>query len=198
MGKIYKYIIVFFIIFSVKVQASEGPDTFLKRTIDEVTVFIENNRKMLESDESYLKEKVNELIMPKFNILLMSKIVLGKKNWQAATDKKKMEFQDTFKDLLIKTYMRSLLEYDGDKIEFLPYVPGKRKNVARVKSVYAMAGGDNMPVDYRLKLNPKNEWKVFDIIFDGVSLLRNYRTDFQEHIRKEGLDSLISALKEKS
>ncbi|MEC9206071.1 MAG: ABC transporter substrate-binding protein [Pseudomonadota bacterium] len=198
MGKIYKYIVIFFIAFSVTAQAAESPNAFLKRTVDEVTIFIEKNRAMLENDEAYLKEKVNELIMPKFDINLMSKIVLGKRNWQAATNKKKEEFQDTFKDLLIKTYMRSLLEYDGDKIEFLPYISGKRPNVAKVKSVYAMSGGDSMPVDYRLKLDSKNEWKVFDIIFDGVSLLRNYRADFQEHIKKEGLDSLIAALREKS
>lgn len=196
MGKIYKYIIVFFLVFPLMAQASEKPDIFLKRTIDEVTVFIDNNRTMLESDESYLKEKVNEIIMPKFNIILMAKIVLGKKNWLAATDAKKEEFQDTFKDLLIKTYMRSILEYDGDKIIFMPFKPGKRPTVAKVKSVYILPG-DDMPVDYRLKLNEKDEWKVFDVVFDGVSLLKNYRVDFQEHIRNEGLDSLIAALKNK-
>ena len=196
MGKIYKYIIVFFLVFPLMAQASEKPDIFLKRTIDEVTVFIDNNRTMLESDESYLKEKVNEIIMPKFNIVLMAKIVLGKKNWLAATDAKKEEFQDTFKDLLIKTYMRSILEYDGDKIIFMPFKPGKRPTVAKVKSVYILPG-DDMPVDYRLKLNEKDEWKVFDVVFDGVSLLKNYLVDFQEHIRNEGLDSLIAALKNK-
>ena len=196
MGKIYKYIIIFFLVFPLMAQASEKPDIFLKRTVDEVTVFIDKNRAMLESDENYLKEKVNELIMPKFNIILMAKIVLGKKNWLAATDVKKEEFQDTFKDLLIKTYMRSILEYNGDKIKFLPFKPGKRPTVARVKSIYIMPG-DDMPVDYRLKLNEKDKWKVFDVIFDGVSLLKNYRVDFQEHIKNEGLNSLIAALKNK-
>ena len=197
MGKIYKYIIIFFLVFPLMAQASEKPDIFLKRTVDEITIFIDENRAMLESDENYLKEKVNELIMPKFNILLMAKIVLGKKNWLATTDVKKEEFQDTFKDLLIKTYMRSILEYNGDKIKFLPFKLGKRPTVARVKSIYIMPG-DDMPVDYRLKLNEKDKWKVFDVIFDGVSLLKNYRVDFQEHIKNKGLDSLIAALKNKS
>ena len=197
MRKIYKYITIFFFIFSVVAHTSERPDVFLKKTVNEISIFIDKNRSMLESDESYLKEKVNELIMPKFDITLMSKIVLGKKNWQAATDKKRIEFQDTFKDLLIKRYLCCFLEYDGDKIKFSPYKPGKKLGVAKVKSIYILPG-DDMPVHYRLKLNSKNEWKVFDVIFDGVSLLKNYRTDFQEHIRKEGIDSLINALKEKS
>ena len=94
MGKIYKYIVIFFIAFSVTAQAAESPNAFLKRTVDEVTIFIEKNRAMLENDEAYLKEKVNELIMPKFDINLMSKIVLGKRNWQAATNKKKEKDHD--------------------------------------------------------------------------------------------------------
>ncbi len=198
MIKIYKYIITFFFIFSGIAQATEKPDIFLKRSIDEITVFIEQNREMLKNDEGYLKEKVNELVMPKFNIVLMSKIILGKKNWQASTEAERAEFQGAFKDLLIKTYMRSLLEYEGDKINFLPYKTGKKPSVARVKSVYAMSSGDDMPVDYRLKLNSENKWKVFDVIFDGVSLLKNYRVDFQEHIRNKGLNSLITELKEKT
>ena len=198
MIKIYKYIITFFFIFSGIAQATEKPDIFLKRSIDEITIFIEQNREMLKNDEGYLKEKVNELVMPKFNIVLMSKIILGKKNWQASTEAERTEFQGAFKDLLIKTYMRSLLEYEGDKINFLPYKIGKKPSVARVKSVYAMSSGDDMPVDYRLKLNSENKWKVFDVIFDGVSLLKNYRVDFQEHIRNKGLNSLITELKEKT
>ena len=59
MGKVYKYIIIFFLFFSVAIQATERPDIFLKRTVDEVTIFIEQNREMLQNDEGYLKEKVN-------------------------------------------------------------------------------------------------------------------------------------------
>ena len=198
MGKVYKYIIIFFLFFSVAIQATERPDIFLKRTVDEVTIFIEQNREMLQNDEGYLKEKVNELVMPKFDIILMSKLILGKKNWQTASESKRNQFQMAFRDLLIKTYMRSLLEYEGDKISFLPFKPGKKPSVARVKSVYAMTSGDEMPVYYRLKLDSKNKWKVFDVIFDGVSLLKNYRVDFREHIQNEGLDSLITALEEKT
>ena len=57
MGKVYKYIIIFFLFFSVTIQATEKPDIFLKRTVDEVTIFIEQNREMLQNDEGYLKEK---------------------------------------------------------------------------------------------------------------------------------------------
>jgi phospholipid transport system substrate-binding protein len=53
-----------------------------------------------------------------------------------------------------------------------------------------------LPVNYRLKLNDA-KWRVFDIIIDGVSLLKNYRSDFRDHIERDGIDSLISELKAK-
>ena len=71
---------------------------------------------------------------------------------------------------------------NGEKIKFLPYVTGKRLDVAKVKSIYVMNDGD-LPVNYRLKKNDNGDWKVFDIIIDGISLLKNYRTDFQNHVK---------------
>ena len=190
--KIYRYIIPLFLFFSGVSEANQ-PDVFLKETVDKISHFITENKEMLENDEQYLKEKVNELVMPVLDIGLMSKIVLGKRNWIAANLKQQEAFESAFKDLLIRTYMKSLTEFDGEKIKFLPYKPGKKKNLAKIKSLYLIDGGD-IPVDYRLKVNSNNEWKVYDIVFDGVSLLKNYRTDFQEHIKNKGLDSLISEL----
>ncbi len=90
--------------------------------------------------------------------------------------------------------MKSITVFDGDKIEFAPYTPGKRHDIAKVKSHYVTSDG-NIAVDYRLKLDSDGKWRVYDVVFDGVSLLKNYRVDFREHIQKDGLDSLINSLK---
>ena len=76
---------------------------------------------------------------------------------------------------------------------FLPYEPGKRDNIAYVKSKYIIPGG-NIAVDYRL-IRTDSGWKVYDIIFDGISLMKNYRVDFREHVSSKGVESLISSLK---
>ena len=70
--------------------------------------------------------------------------------------------------------------------------PGERDNIAYVKSKYLIPGGD-IDVHYRLIKN-NSGWKVYDIIFDGISLMKNYRVDFREHVSKKGIDSLISTL----
>ncbi|MFL2568849.1 MAG: phospholipid-binding protein MlaC [Gammaproteobacteria bacterium] len=194
--KIIKYIIAIFILFSSYSFASEGPDVFLKNSVKEISEFISENKDSLDSDENYLRTKVDELVIPKLDIELMSKIVLGKKNWTSMNPILRMKFQQAFRSLMVKTYMKSLTSFDGEKIKFLPYKKGKRLDVARVKSVYLLNEGE-LSVNYSLKLNKSAEWKVYDINIDGISLIKNYRSDFKSHIERDGIDSLIEELEAK-
>ena len=194
--KILKYIITIFILFSSYSFASDSPDVFLKNSVKEISEFISENKDSLDSDENYLRTKVDELVIPKLDIELMSKIVLGKKNWTSMNPILRMKFQQVFRSLMVKTYMKSLTSFDGEKIKFLPYKKGKRPDIARVKSVYLLNEGE-LSVNYSLKLNKSAEWKVYDINIDGISLIKNYRSDFKSHIERDGIDSLIEELEAK-
>ena len=97
---------------------------------------------------------------------------------------------------MVKTYMKSLTSFDGEKLKFLPYKIGKRKDLAKVKSVYLLREGE-LNVNYSLRLDQSGIWKVYDINIDGISLLRNYRSDFRSHIERHSIDSLITELQEK-
>jgi phospholipid transport system substrate-binding protein len=194
--KIIKHIITIFLFFSIAAYAEDSPDLFLKKSVREVAQFISENKETLENDESFLQAKVDELIIPKLDIQLMSKIVLGKKIWLSINSYQKDKFILAFRGLMVRTYMKSLTAFDGEKIKFEPYTKGERPDVAQVKSSYLLSEG-SISVNYRLKMNKLNEWKVFDISIDGISLLRNYRSDFQNHIEINGINSLISDLEDK-
>ncbi len=195
--KIFKHIIGFLLIIPLLTFGSTDttPDGFLRDSVKEVSLFINENKEQLDKDDTFLRDKMNKIVIPQLNILLMSMIVLGKKNWGSSSSDQKKQFQEAFKGLMVRTYMKSLTTFDGEKMQFLPYKPGKRADVAKVKSVYLLSEGE-LPVNYRLKLNDA-KWRVFDIIIDGVSLLKNYRSDFRDHIERDGIDSLISELKAK-
>ena len=195
--KITKYIITIFILFSSFAFASDGPDIFLKNSVKEISAFISENKEILDTDENYLKAKVDELVVPKLDIELMSKLVLGKKNWTSMDKSDQERFQLAFRGLMIRTYMKSLTSFDGEKIKFLPYKKGKRMDIARVKSVYFLREGE-LNVNYSLKMNRSSSWKVYDINIDGISLLKNYRSDFKSHIQRNGIDSLIEELEAKN
>ena len=194
--KIIKYIITISLFFSITAYAGDSPDLFLKKSVREVAQFISENKETLEKDENFLKTKVDELIIPKLNIELMSKIVLGKKIWLSISDSQQDKFILAFRGLMVKTYMKSLTAFNGEKIKFIPYTEGKRPDIAKVRSVYLLPEGE-IAVNYRLKLSKANEWKVFDISIDGISLLRNYRSDFQNHVEIHGVNALIDDLESK-
>ena len=191
--KRFTYIIALFFLLSPALIAKESADTFVRKTVEEISTFISENKSMLENDEKYHRTKVDELVIPKLNISLMSKIVLGRDNWTSSNDYQKREFQKAFRSLMVRTYMKSLTTFDGERMKFLPFKIGKKPNIARVNSVYLLSDGE-LPVSYRLKFTESDGWKVFDIIIDGISLLKNYRTDFQEHIQSNGINSLIAEL----
>ncbi len=184
--------IIFLLSFTSAVYASEGPDDFLKKSVEEVSALVSAHKERFEKDENFLRSKMNSVVMPKLDINLMSKIILGKKIWTGMTQQQKNDFVQAFKFRMTSTYMKSITVFDGEKIEFLPYVPGKKSRIALVKSKYLIPTG-NIDVDYRLIKNDDG-WRVYDIIFEGISLMKNYRADFREHVNKKGIDSLIISL----
>ena len=191
--RFFKHIIIFLTFITLPVVAdNHGPDDFLKASVAEVMDFITDNKSQLEQDDEYLISKMNEIVIPKLDIELMSRIVLGKNHWNNISISEKSDFMDAFKNLMVRTYMKSLTAFEGEKIKFLPYIQGKRDDVAKVKSIYLLNEGE-LPVSYRLK-KTDSKWKVYDIIIDGVSLLRNYRSDFKAHVTKKGISSLINQL----
>ena len=174
--------------------SSDTPDGFLKDSVQEISLLLSKYKDRFETDEEFLRDKMNSSVMPKLDIKLMSKIILGKKIWTEMSESQKDDFVEAFQYRMTSTYMKSITAFDGEKVVFLPYEPGKRENIAYVKSKYLIPGGD-IAVDYRL-IKKSEEWKVYDIIFDGISLMKNYRADFREHVSQNGIESLITSLRE--
>ena len=174
--------------------SSDTPDGFLKDSVKEISLLVSKYKDRFETDEEFLRDKMNSSVMPKLDIKLMSKIILGKKIWTEMSKSQKDDFVEAFQYRMTSTYMKSITAFDGEKVVFLPYEPGKRENIAYVKSKYLIPGGD-IAVDYRL-IKKSEERKVYDIIFDVISLMKNYRVDFREHVSQSGIDSLISTLRE--
>ena len=174
--------------------SNDTPDGFLKDTVEEISLLVTKYKDRFETDEEFLRGKMNSVVMPKLDIKLMSKIILGKKIWTDLSTSQKDDFVEAFQYRMTSTYMKSITAFDCEKVVFLPYEPGKRENIAYVKSKYLIPGGD-IAVDYRL-IKKSDKWKVYDIIFDGISLMKNYRADFREHVSESGIESLIISLSE--
>lgn len=177
--------------------AAQSPEAVVKETSDGVINRIETQRSALEANPEQVYELVNELVIPHFDFVSMSKWVLGK-NWKSANETQRSEFVEQFKTLLVRTYARALLEYSGQEVKYFPVEQSPNSNLAVVKTeLTSGAGAQPFPVAYRMH-QANEEWKVVDVAVDGVSLVSTYRGSFATQIKKEGFDSLIQKLADKN
>jgi len=188
---------LFFILcFSVGTAWSATPNEVVKETAEGVISHIESNRSLLETNPEKIYDMVNELVIPRFDFISMSKWVLGK-HWKTASETQRSKFITQFKALLVRTYARALLEYSGQNIKYYPVEQNPQSNLAVVRTELTSSSSAQLPILYRM--HQKNEeWKVVDVAVDGVSLVTTYRGSFATQIKKNGFDALLNELSKKN
>ena len=176
--------------------AIEAPDELVKRTAEDVLATIKSDADIQAGDHGKIFALAEEKILPNFNFDKVSRLVLGK-NWTKATPEQKIAFQTEFRTLLIRTYATALSKYKNQTIEYKPLRLAEGANTVSVKTSIVQPGGQPIAVDYALE-KKADAWKVYDIVIEGVSLVTNYRGQFAQEIRQNGLDSLIKKLGDKN
>lgn len=182
--------------FSNAVFAIEAPDELVKRTATDVLEIVKSDKDIQAGDQAKIFALAEEKILPNFNFERVSRLVLGK-NWTRATPEQKSAFQSEFRTLLLRTYATALAKYKNQEIEFLPLRMEDGAKTVSVKTRIIQSGAQPISVDYSLA-RENDTWKVYDIVIEAVSLVTNYRGQFSQEIRQNGLDSLIKKLAEKN
>ena len=183
--------------FSMASLAAEAPDELVKRTAEDVLTIVKTDKDIQAGSQEKLFALTEEKILPNFTFDKVSRLVLGK-NWTKATPDQKTAFQSEFKSLLIRTYATALSKYKNQTIEYAPLRMADGATTASVKTSIVQPGGQPIAVNYTLEKQADVTWKVYDIVIEGVSLVTNYRSQFAQEIRQNGLDSLIKKLADKN
>lgn len=176
--------------------AMDTPEELVKKTADEVITAIKSDKDIQAGDQEKIFALAEEKILPNFNFDKISRMVLGK-NWTKATPEQKTSFQNEFRTLLIRTYASALSKYKNQTIEYKPFRMEEGANTASVKTEILQPGGQPIAVNYTLE-KQTDAWKVYDIVIEGVSLVTNYRSQFAQEVRTNGLDSLNKKLADKN
>ena len=116
-------------------------------------------------------------------------LVLGK-HWKTATPGEQERFKHEFQTLIVRTYSRAFVEYNDWTIRFMPLEMSNEATKVVVKTEVLQPGLQPVDVNYRMLLT-KGEWKVYDIMIDGVSLVTNYRSTFNDEIQTKGSLSAV-------
>ena len=129
-----------------------------------------------------------------FDFTELSKRTLGR-DWKKMSAEQQKEFVKLFKQLLQGVYADRLLAYSDQKVIFDKEIMLK-KGSAEVQSYLQTSDGQKIPLFYRLT-DKSGSWKVYDVIIEGVSMVKNYRTQFRQILAKDSPDKLIGILREK-
>ncbi|HOY71371.1 MAG TPA: ABC transporter substrate-binding protein [Methylotenera sp.] len=177
-------------------HAEIGPDALVRQTADDVIAVVKSDKDIQAGNKQKIYALAEEKIMPNFDFDRVSRMVLGK-SWKAATPEQQAIFQKEFRTLLLRTYAVALGKYKDQTIEYKPLKAEPNAKNVTVKTQILQTGGQPVAVDYSLVKNPEG-WKVYDIVIESVSLVTNYRSQFSNEIRQNGIDSLNKKLAEKN
>jgi phospholipid transport system substrate-binding protein len=161
-------------------QVIEGVSTQIKERLQD---------KSFTQNFAQVTKYVNGVIDPHADFDRISVLVLGKL-WKTATNDEQERFKHEFQILLVRTYSRAFVEFNDWTIRFMPLEMDSGATKIIVKTEVTQPSQQPVEVSYRM-LQSKGEWKVYDIMIDGVSLVTNYRSTFSEQIKTKGSLSAV-------
>jgi phospholipid transport system substrate-binding protein len=139
---------------------------------------------------------VETKVLPYFDFAHMTRLAVGK-DWKQASADQKSTLTQEFKTLLVRTYSNALTKYRDQQIDFEPLKAKPEDTDVIVRTKVRQAGAKAVQIDYNLEKQGDN-WKVYDVLVAGVSLVTNYRDEFGQEVRAGGIDGLIKSLKDKN
>jgi phospholipid transport system substrate-binding protein len=176
--------------------AQEAPDALVKRTSGEVLQIVRTDPKVQAGDQQRIREVIETKLLPNFDFDRMTALAMGR-NWNKATPEQQKQLIEQFRTLLVRTYSGALSQYKDQTIDFKPMRGDPAAVDVIVRSEVIRSGQAPVQIDYGMTKTAAG-WKAYDVIVGGVSLVTNYRDEFNEQIKGGGVDGLIKTLTDKN
>lgn len=188
------FILGMLLVTSVVAGEMTDPEKFVKERAQAVLSAIDGKREQVGSDPKIAQEIVRRELLPAVDIDYISRLVLGP-HWRSASEEQRTQFQDAFTQFLLNSYAQGLSEFTEDRLQIrrLRGEPDARRTI--IETSVTRPNGQAVPVAYTLRWTDDG-WKMYDVIIEGISYVRNYRTDFNSEIEQKGLNSLITRLEQ--
>ncbi len=171
---------------------AESPNDVIQGAADELTAGLEGRKDELAADRDALDALIDQILMPRFDKRYAAQLVLGK-HWRSASDVERSEFIDAFYGSLLRQYGNGVLQFNQDSLEILPFRGDDTKKRTTVKTIVRLEDGTKVPVNYGV-VKRGSGWMMFDITIEGISYVRNFRTELNAEIQAKGLRSVIDRL----
>lgn len=186
-------LLVLWLFIPVKNTLASPAQDQLKVTIDNILEILRDQSLKGDEKREEKKESLRRVIHERFCYEKMSQLSLAR-HWKQRSDEEKKVFIEMFGQLLEETYVSKIDDYTNEEVVYVKeFVKGKKAQV------YTKIIKDTVeiPIDYRMYKTKDGKWMVYDLVIEGVSLVGNYRSQFDQILRKEPYEKLVEDLKKK-
>ena len=187
------FILLSLLIIPLHVRAGVPFDT-VKGHVNEVLRVLRDPALQGEANKEAKQEKVEAIADEMFDYVALSRLTLGR-NWRKFNSDQKKEFIQLYRSILEKAYMDRILSYTNEKVTF-----GKETMLSEKKAevqTHIITKSVEIPIFYRVYLKD-GKWKVYDVIIEGISLVKNYRTQFRDILANNPPEEVLEILRKKT
>ena len=184
------HILVLGCLLALAIQANAGqtPIQTVQTAVDAILGILTNET--LDKEEK--RSKMRAIINQRFDFRAMSQRTLAT-NWKKASRDEQQQFVGLFAQLIQNSYIGKVEAYTSEKVEY----PGEKiKGKRAVVDTLIITSSTEIPVNYKVYLK-NDEWRVYDVVIEGVSLISSYRSTYQEIVKKDGFPGLFVRMEEK-
>ena len=187
------FILLVLLIIPLNLSAGVPFDT-VKGHVNEVLKVLRNPALQGEANEEAKQKKIEAIADEMFDYIALSRLTLGR-NWRKFNGDQKKEFIQLYRSILEKAYMDRILSYTDEKVTF-----GKETMLSEKKAevqTHIITKSVEIPIFYRVYLKD-GKWKVYDVIIEGISLVKNYRTQFRDILANNPPEEVLKILRKKT
>jgi len=153
---------------------------------------LEVNKAQYDKNPALLKAMIRKEVLPFIDFDAMSKLTLGK-HWKRATPAQRKRFVNAYRDMLIRSYGKTMLKYAGATIRGGRSVANKKPGYVLVRTVVTPKGSASIAANYDVR-KKSGDWKAYNVQVGGINLITNFRTNFTREASAHGLNALIARI----
>jgi len=157
-----------------------------------ITKLLEKNKHIYINNSAQLNAMVRKEVLPFIDFTSMAKLTLGK-HWRTANSQQRTRFINAYREMLVRSYAKTMLEYTGAKIRSGKSVANKKPGYVLVRTVVTPKTGASIAANYNVRKN-SGDWKAYNVEIGGINLITNFRTNFTREVSAKGLNALITRL----
>jgi phospholipid transport system substrate-binding protein len=171
---------------------AESPNDVVQSAADELAAGLDGRKEQLTENRDELYALIDKILLPRFDRRYAAQLVLGK-HWRTASDDERSAFIDAFYGSLLRKYGDGILQFNQESLEILPFRGDDTKKRTTVKTIVQLDDGTKVPVNYGV-VKRDSGWMMFDVTIEGISYVRNFRTELNAEIQAKGLAAVIDRL----